>query len=89
MPELDSYSFVRACKLWAVLARDKWKCLSCGRSSKEDGVLLEVDHIIPRSKGGSDHMSNLQTLCKKCNIGESNRDSTRLGMTSDELIGRM
>ncbi|MEG4914717.1 MULTISPECIES: HNH endonuclease [unclassified Microcoleus] len=89
MPELDSYSFVRAGKWWTVLARDKWKCLSCGRSAREDGVLLEVDHIIPRSKGGSDHMSNLQTLCKKCNIGKSNRDSTRLCVTSDELIDRM
>jgi len=89
IPELDSYSFVRAGKWWGVLARDKWKCLSCGRSSKEDGVLLEVDHIIPRSKGGSDDMSNLQTLCKKCNIGKSNRDSTRLCVTSDELIDRM
>jgi len=89
MPELDSDSFVRAGKWWTVLARDKWKCLSCGRSAREDGVLLEVDHIIPRSKGGSDDMSNLQTLCKKCNIGKSNRDSTRLCVTSDELIARM
>jgi hypothetical protein len=77
-PELDSYSFVRAGKWWTVLARDKWKCLSCGRTAREDGVLLEVDHIIPRSKGGSDEMINLQTLCKKCNIGKSNKDSTRL-----------
>lgn len=52
IPELDSYSFVRAGKWWAVLARDKWKCLSCGRSARENGVLLEVDHIIPRSQGG-------------------------------------
>jgi len=89
IPELDSYSFVRAGKWWAVLARDTWKCLSCGRSAREDGVLLEVDHIIPRSKGGSNDMSNLQTLCKKCNIGKSNRDSTRLCVTSDELIDRM
>ena len=76
--DLDSYSFVRAGKWWAVLARDKWKCLSCGRSARDDGVLLEVDHIIPRSRGGSDDMINLQTLCKKCNIGKSNKDSTRL-----------
>jgi 5-methylcytosine-specific restriction endonuclease McrA len=89
MPELDSYSFVRPGKWWGVLARDKWKCLSCGRSAREDGVLLEVDHIIPRSKGGSNDMSNLQTLCKKCNIGKSNRDNTRLCVTSDELIDRM
>lgn len=78
IPELDSYSFIKAGKWWEVLARDKWKCLSCGRSAREDGVSLEVDHIIPRSKGGSDDMSNLQTLCKKCNIGKSNKDSTRL-----------
>lgn len=78
IPELDSYSFVRAGKWWAVLARDKWRCLSCGRSAKEDGILLEVDHIIPRSKGGSDEISNLQTLCKKCNIGKSNKDNTNL-----------
>ncbi len=78
IPELDSYSFVRASKWWAVLARDQWQCLSCGRTARADGVLLEVDHIIPRSKGGSDDMNNLQTLCKKCNIGKSNRDSTRL-----------
>ncbi|TAD79158.1 MAG: HNH endonuclease [Oscillatoriales cyanobacterium] len=30
------------------------------------------------AKGGSDELENLQTLCKKCNIGKSNRDSTRL-----------
>ena len=78
LSELNSYSFVRAGKWWAVLARDKWKCLSCGRSAREDGVSLEVDHIIPRSKGGSDEMTNLQTLCRKCNIGKSNKDSTRL-----------
>jgi HNH endonuclease len=75
---LDSYSFVRAGKWWSVLARDKWKCLSCGRSARDEGVSLEVDHIIPRSRGGSDDMINLQTLCKKCNIGKSNKDSTRL-----------
>jgi len=41
-------------------------------------VLLEVDHIIPRSRRGTDVMGNLQTLCKKCNIGKSNRDDTDL-----------
>lgn len=78
LSELDSYSFVRAGKWWTVLTRDGWKCLSCGRSAREDGVLLEVDHIIPRSKGGSNDIENLQTLCKKCNIGKSNKDNTRL-----------
>jgi hypothetical protein len=77
LPELDSYFFVRAGLWWSVLARDKWKCCSCGRSAK-DGITLHVDHIKPRSLGGSDDMKNLQTLCLKCNIGKSNKDSTDL-----------
>ncbi|HST53185.1 MAG TPA: HNH endonuclease [Pyrinomonadaceae bacterium] len=78
LPELDSYIFIRAGVWWSVLARDNWTCCSCGRSSKEDGITLEVDHIVPRSKSGSNDMDNLQTLCKKCNIGKSNKDSTDL-----------
>jgi hypothetical protein len=78
MPEIDSYTFVRAGLWWSVLARDNWTCCSCGRSSKEEGIMLEVDHIIPRSKGGTDDLDNLQTLCKKCNIGKSNKDNTDL-----------
>jgi hypothetical protein len=78
LPELDSYNFVRPGVWWTVLARDNWTCCSCGRSSKEEGITLEVDHITPRSKGGTNEINNLQTLCKKCNIGKSNRDATDL-----------
>ena len=78
LPELDSYLFVRAGLWYQVLARDNWTCLSCRRSTKEHGIVLYVDHILPRSKGGKDELSNLQTLCLKCNIGKSNRDSTDL-----------
>lgn len=77
LPELDSYSFVRPGLWWSVLARDKWKCCSCGRSAK-DGITLHVDHIMPRSFGGTNDLKNLQTLCLKCNIGKSNKDSTDL-----------
>jgi hypothetical protein len=78
MPAMDSYTFVRAGLWWSVLARDNWTCCSCGRSSREEGITLEVDHILPRSKGGMDDLDNLQTLCKKCNIGKSNKDNTDL-----------
>lgn len=88
LPELDSYSFVRAGKWWAVLARDGWKCLGCGRSPRIHGITLEVDHVVPRSKGGSNDISNLQTLCRKCNVGKSNKDDTKLFIESDALLYR-
>ena len=56
-----------------VLRRDNYRCLFCGVSAKK--AELEVDHIIPFSKGGSNAMSNLQTLCSDCNKGKSNRFS--------------
>lgn len=62
---------------WQVFQRDNWKCVACGKSAAND-VILHVDHIIPRSKGGQDEMDNYQTLCSVCNIGKSNKDETDL-----------
>lgn len=42
-----------------------YKCNECGISKEETS--LEIDHIIPWSKGGQTHIDNLQVLCKKCN----------------------
>ena len=48
--------------------RDNYTCCQCGNSThKEPNLLLEVDHIIPISKGGLTIKENLQTLCWKCN----------------------
>ena len=55
-----------------VLKRDDYKCVICGATASE-GAQLEVDHIIPISKGGKTQMDNLQTLCKSCNRGKSNK----------------
>jgi len=55
-----------------ILKRDNYKCQICGMTAKE-GAKLQVDHIIPVSKGGKTEMSNLQTLCSRCNIGKSNK----------------
>lgn len=53
-----------------VLARDGSTCVICGRSVKCAGVQLHVDHIIPISKGGTNEISNLRTLCEECNLGK-------------------
>jgi 5-methylcytosine-specific restriction enzyme A len=55
-----------------VLNRDGYKCVFCGRNSKE--VTLEIDHIIPFSCGGSNKSDNLQTLCFDCNRGKGARE---------------
>lgn len=54
----------------AVFQKDKYRCRECGRG-KEDGVSLEIDHIIPVAKGGTNDINNLQTLCKDCNRGKA------------------
>ncbi len=62
---------------WQVFQRDDWRCVSCGRDSSA-GIILHVDHIVPRSRGGQDTLANYQTLCHLCNIGKSNKDDTDL-----------
>ena len=55
-----------------ILKRDNYRCKICGASA-QDGVKLQVDHIIPVSKGGKTTWNNLQTLCERCNMGKSNK----------------
>lgn len=76
--QVPGYATIRPRRWYSVLMRDKWRCCSCGRSSTKDGVTLEVDHVVPRSKGGTNDEKNLQTLCRKCNSGKSNLDDTPL-----------
>lgn len=58
---------------WRVLQRDHFTCCACGASPAiTPGVDLQVDHILPWSKGGETTIENLQTLCPKCNLGKSN-----------------
>lgn len=54
---------------WAVLERSGRACSVCGATAA-DGAKLEVDHIRPVALGGTNELSNLQVLCKTCNIGK-------------------
>ena len=58
----------------SIKERDNFTCCNCGNSIyKEPNLLLEIDHIIPVSKGGETKEDNLQTLCWKCNRAKSNK----------------
>ena len=46
-------------------------CAGCGEHFKMQN--LEVDHIIALSKGGNDHIANLQFLCGHCNRVKGDR----------------
>lgn len=54
-----------------VFARDNYRCRYCGRSAPE--FVIEVDHVLPVSKGGADDIDNLVTACWECNAGKGNR----------------
>ena len=57
-----------------IKSRDHFTCCICGNSiSVEPNLLLEIDHIVPVSKGGQTTEDNLQTLCWKCNRAKSDK----------------
>lgn len=58
-----------------ILLRDHFRCQECGYYKH-----LEVHHIVPRSKGGTDDSENLVTLCQRCHgkkHGFRNRENRR------------
>jgi ATP adenylyltransferase len=88
--KIDEYTAKRGDRIWEhrtkssgyipgtlryeVLKAAKFRCELCGTLDSEKA--LEVDHIIPRNKGGSDDINNLQSLCYSCNAMKRDRDAT-------------
>lgn len=54
---------------YELLKKYNFTCQYCGREAPY--VSLEIDHIIPRSKGGTNEIKNLIVSCWECNIGKS------------------
>lgn len=63
---------------YQVLRKYEAKCMCCGRSPKEHGIVIHVNHIKPRSKYPKLELAfdNMQLLCAACNYGKSNIDNT-------------
>jgi len=51
-----------------VFKRDKFTCQYCGRRPPD--VMLEADHVVPASDGGTTTIDNLTTACVDCNRGK-------------------
>ena len=57
-----------------VLTRDDHLCQAC-LSRDRVTPANQVDHIVPRAKGGSDDMDNLQALCKPCHDAKTKTEA--------------
>lgn len=51
------------------------KCMYC----KKDNCVLEVEHIIPKSRGGTNRISNLGIACRECNQEKGNKTAEEFG----------
>jgi 5-methylcytosine-specific restriction endonuclease McrA len=51
----------------AVFARDEWACQYCGATAEN------LDHVIPRSRGGTHTWDNVVAACRRCNSRKENR----------------
>jgi 5-methylcytosine-specific restriction endonuclease McrA len=67
----------------AVFARDRWTCQYCGT---ERGSLT-VDHVIPRSKGGSSSWDNIVASCAPCNRRKGDRLPAQADMHPSNVPG--
>ena len=62
----------------AILKRDGYKCVICGRG-KKDGIDLHIDHIKPKDFGGEAIIENGQTLCAQHNFIKKNLKQPETG----------
>lgn len=71
---MKSSSYIPGTIRYEILKRAKGKCELCGISNKVKA--LQVDHIIPRNKGGKSLLENYQALCYTCNSQKMDKDNT-------------
>lgn len=58
----------------AVFARDRHSCQYCGTAAEN------IDHVVPRSRGGTHSWENVVASCRRCNLHKGNRTPREAGM---------
>ena len=61
-----------------VFARDRHRCAYCGRKRPTDE--LDLDHVLPRSRGGPHEWTNVVTSCRPCNLKKADKLPDEAGM---------
>ena len=64
----NGYKWIRLSTRYAIYARDQFKCVWCSTAP----LRLSLDHLMPWSKGGGNHPTNLVTCCFACNAKRGN-----------------
>jgi 5-methylcytosine-specific restriction endonuclease McrA len=59
-----------------IIRRDNYRCQYCGKKTST----LTIDHVIPKSRGGTDTWDNLVAACVKCNNKKGNRTPSEANM---------
>ena len=59
-----------------ILLRDNNSCQYCNYKGSE----LSIDHVIPRSRGGTDNWENVATACLRCNVQKGNKTPEEANM---------
>lgn len=74
-PHQPTGQWIRSEKRLAIYIRDNFSCLYCGASLKDAAPAeIHLDHLTPRSQGGTNDASNLVTSCRSCNCSRGNRN---------------
>lgn len=65
---------------------EKWgrKCAYCGAEK----IALQIEHIVPRARGGSNRVSNLTLACEKCNTAKGTRTAAEFGYSEIQKQAR-
>lgn len=64
-----------------ILRRDRFLCQSCKRSGKATAA-TEVDHVIPKWKGGKDVEGNLEAICSACHKAKTAAEAAEASAAS-------
>lgn len=89
-PEVSGQEYQRG-ELFGYLVREyllsKWKrkCCYCGATQ----VPLQMEHIVPRSRGGSDRVDNLALACEPCNVKKGMQTAREFGYPQIQAQAKM